>query len=126
MLGNQPQNIGKLEEDMSDVVIAHNIIMETWGHGTHKEILRRVSAACAKYHKNFSYRKLRSFLEKEPTATVRYSEMVDLAEVAMAEKARLQELERKREEARKSHAAIVAESAARIQMAKFRHEAENL
>lgn len=84
---------------MSDVTLARNLIREIAGHSWDGkgDMLARVHDACARHGKRFSARRLRGFWHRE-AAGVRFHEMIELAEVAAAEKAERERIEKARGE----------------------------
>lgn len=98
---------------MSDVALAHDLVAEIAGHcwrGKGDMIDRVYDAIVTHLPKDqcqhWTRRRVRAFWHKE-AASVRYHEMIELAQVAKTEREHRQELE----EARRSHAEYVAETA---------------
>lgn len=94
---------------MSDVSLAHNLIAEIAGHcwRGRGDMLDRVYDALRARHPNWTRRRVRAFWHRE-AAGVRYHEMIELAEVAELERGNRERLE----QARRSHAAFIQETAA--------------
>lgn len=80
---------------MSDVTLARNLIREIAGHSWNGRggMLARVHEACTRHGKRFTARRLRGFWHHE-AAGVRFHEMIELAEVAAAEKAERERIEK--------------------------------
>lgn len=89
---------------MSDVMLARNIIREIAGDAWNGkgDMIARVHRACVRAGMPITLRRVRSFWHRE-AASVSYSEMMDLAEVAAIEKARREQTK----EARESHADFI-------------------
>ena len=94
---------------MSDVAIARNLIREIAGDAWNGkgDMLARVHSSCLRHGKSFTARRIRSFWHGE-AAIVAHNEIVSLAEVAAAEKAKRDRIN----EARASHAEFINRASA--------------
>jgi hypothetical protein len=112
-MGNLPAFMGDTE--MSDTTLAFNIIGEIGDYSQHRKanLLDRVYEAVLAYARDqklnpppFTARRIRAFYHRE-AATVSYSEMLTLADVAQHEKALSEHIK----QARKSHAEFIINTA---------------
>lgn len=93
---------------MSDVALARELVAEIASHCWRGkgDMIDRVHTAVSSQFPNWTRRRIRAFWHRE-AASVRYHEMIELAEVARAERDRRKAIE----EARKDHADFVARTA---------------
>lgn len=102
------------ERKMSDVALARNLVAEIAGHSWQGkgDMIDRVYTAIDEHFRelkqphSWTRRRVRAFWHRE-AAGVRYHEMIELARVAAAEKAKRERLE----EAKKDHADFVTRTA---------------